>query len=55
MYNNFNFRICKKYNDFKNLYYDIISIIDSIKNEKLLIDIFKLSIRQDNFKYMLLN
>jgi hypothetical protein len=55
MYNNFNFRICKNYNDFKKLYYDIISIIDNIKNEKLLIDIFKFSIKQDNFKYMLLN
>jgi hypothetical protein len=55
MYNNFKFKIYKKYEDFINLYNDIIKIIENSTNDKLLIDIFNNYIKQDNYKYMLLN
>jgi hypothetical protein len=55
MYNNYKFRICNNYDDFKNLYIDIIKIMNNTKNDKLLIDIFNNFVKQRNYKYMLLN
>jgi len=55
LYNNFNFRICNKLYEFISLYNDIINVMDKSKYEKLLIDIYTKSIRQTNYKYMILN
>jgi len=52
MYNNFKFRICNNCDNFKTLYNDVINIIQNTKNEKLLINIFNFSIKQENFKYI---
>jgi hypothetical protein len=55
MYNNFIFKIYNKYEDFIILYNNIIKLIKYTKNDKLLIDIFNNFIKQENYKYMLLN
>ena len=55
MYNNYKFKICNDYNNFEELYKNIINIMENTKNEKLLLDIFRNSIKQENYKYMLLN
>ena len=55
MYNNFNFRICYNIDEFKNLYNEIIKIMENTENEKLLMDIFNIFVKQENYKYMLLN
>jgi hypothetical protein len=55
MYNNFNFRICNNIDEFINLYNEIIKIMQNTENEKLLMDIFNIFVKQENYKYMLLN
>jgi len=50
LYNNFKFILCKGYKNFIKLYNDIIKITLNTKNELLLIDVFKNSIKQYNFK-----
>ena len=55
LYNHFKFNIVNTIKDFKNLYDEIITIIQKNINYELLIDVFNNHIEQKNFKYILIN